>query len=234
MTEERRLIVNADDFGRSDGVNAGIIHAHESGIVTSASLMVRWPAARDASSYSKANDKISVGLHLDLGEWQFNNGQWVPLYLVVELDDAAAVKVEVMRQLRLFREMTGRDPTHLDSHQHVHEREPVRSVAIDLSRSLGLPLRHHASGVRYCGAFYGQTTDGEGLLESISPSALQALLSELPTSCSELACHPAREVDFETMYRQERTIEMRTLCDPQVRKCLDEEGIILSSFRDTR
>ena len=41
----RHLIVNADDFGQSAGINRGIIEAHEHGIVTSTSLMVRWPAA---------------------------------------------------------------------------------------------------------------------------------------------------------------------------------------------
>ena len=47
---ERRLIMNADDFGISPGVNAGIIEAHERGIVTSASLMVRWPDAVAAAN----------------------------------------------------------------------------------------------------------------------------------------------------------------------------------------
>ena len=41
----RAVIVNADDFGQSAGINRGIVEAHERGIVTSASLMVRWPAA---------------------------------------------------------------------------------------------------------------------------------------------------------------------------------------------
>ena len=50
---KRYLIVNADDFGQSHGVNRGIIEAHERGVVTSASLMVRWPAARKAAAYAR-------------------------------------------------------------------------------------------------------------------------------------------------------------------------------------
>ena len=50
MTAPRSLIVNADDFGQSRGVNRGVIEAHERGIVTSASLMVRWPAAESADA----------------------------------------------------------------------------------------------------------------------------------------------------------------------------------------
>ena len=47
MIAQRYLIVNADDFGQSPGINRGVIEAHENGIVTSASLMVRWPAAAE-------------------------------------------------------------------------------------------------------------------------------------------------------------------------------------------
>ena len=49
----RALIVNADDLGRSSGINRGIGIAHERGIVTSASLMVRLPAAREAAAYAR-------------------------------------------------------------------------------------------------------------------------------------------------------------------------------------
>ena len=48
--DRRYLIVNADDLGRSPGVNRGVIEAHAGGIVTSASLMVRWPAAAEAAA----------------------------------------------------------------------------------------------------------------------------------------------------------------------------------------
>src|SRR6516225_220913 len=87
----RSLIVNADDFGQSPGVNRGIIEAHERGIVTSASLMVRWPAARAAASYARRHLKLSVGLHFDFAEWACENGNWRPLYEVVPQNDVPAV-----------------------------------------------------------------------------------------------------------------------------------------------
>src|SRR5437762_1183195 len=121
----RFLIVNADDFGLSAGVNRGIIEAHERGIVTSASLMVRWPAVAAAAAYAREHPALGVGLHLDLGEWEYSNGDWVARYEVVPLDDAAAVAAEAGRQLAAFRGLMGRDPDHLDSHQHVHLRGAV-------------------------------------------------------------------------------------------------------------
>ena len=90
MASEKYLIVNGDDFGLSHGVNRGIIQAHEEGIVTSASLMVRGPAAEEAAAYARAHPEMSVGLHIDLGEWVYRGGEWVPLYEVVPLDDERA------------------------------------------------------------------------------------------------------------------------------------------------
>src|SRR5437899_1259327 len=80
MTEQpmtvRILIVNADDFGQTAGINRGIIEAHERGIVTSVSLMTRWPAAHEAARYCLSHRSLSLGLHFDLGEWRFRDGGW--------------------------------------------------------------------------------------------------------------------------------------------------------------
>src|SRR5512135_2580948 len=95
---ERLLIVNADDFGLSPGVNRGILEAHRHGIVTSASLMVRWPAARAAVDAARAHPALGIGLHVDLGEWIYRDGQWVEAYRVVDSSDPAAVESEILRQ----------------------------------------------------------------------------------------------------------------------------------------
>jgi hopanoid biosynthesis associated protein HpnK len=62
----RRLIVNADDFGRSRSINAAVIRAHREGILTSASLMVNEGASDEAVALAKENPKLGVGLHLAL------------------------------------------------------------------------------------------------------------------------------------------------------------------------
>lgn len=148
---KRYLIVNADDFGQSGGVNQGIVAAHERGIVTSTSLMVRWDAASSAAAYAKAHPKLSVGLHVDLGEWAYRDDTWIPLYQVVPLDEPVAVEDEIGRQLTAFRHLVGREPTHLNSHQHAHREEPVRSIMLGLARDLGIPLRHFDRRIRYMG-----------------------------------------------------------------------------------
>jgi predicted glycoside hydrolase/deacetylase ChbG (UPF0249 family) len=226
------LIVNADDFGLSPGVNAGIIAARERGIVTSASLMVWQPAAAEAADYGRRNPEVSVGLHVDLGEWVYRDGEWVKSYEVVPLDNRDAVAAEVARQLQRFRELAGRDPTHLDSHQHVHRDEPARSVLADVARALAIPLRHLSPKVKYCGGFYGQTAKGAPLPDAIRVAGLCVTLAVLPAGITEMACHPGGGTDFASDYAAERATELRTLCEPRVRAALRGLGIALTSFHD--
>lgn len=226
----RWVIFNADDFGRSPGINRGVIEAHEDGLVTSASLMVRWPAAGEAAAYARRRPQLSVGLHVDLWECVYRDCAWHPVYLVVPLHDRAAVEAEVARQLREFRRLMRADPTHLDSHQHVHRREPLRSVLAALAATLGVPLRGAEPDIRYSGAFYGQTEDGQPIPDRTTPRGLIRTLAALPPGVTELSCHPGYADDLDTMYRAERAREVATLCHPAVRTVLPRLGIRLTSF----
>ena len=69
-------------------------------MVTSATLMVRWPAAVEAAAYARRGS-LSVGLHLDLGEWVYRDGEWHERYRVVP-DDAGCRAAELNRQLERF------------------------------------------------------------------------------------------------------------------------------------
>lgn len=228
----KHLIVNADDFGLSPGVNRGIAESAEHGILTSASLMVRQPAAEAAAALARGRLEISVGLHLDLGEWVYRNGEWVPLYSVVANQDPAAVAGEVARQFEQFQKLMGRPPTHIDSHQHVHRDAPVRSIVADLARRLNVPLRDQAAGIVYCGDFYGQTAQGDSMPDALRPCALVKILEGLPDGVTELGCHPGFDDGLATAYRVERAVEVRTLCSPVVRDALGRLGIELCSFED--
>src|SRR5437762_14249294 len=62
----KRVIVNADDLGRTPGINRGVFEAHRRGIVTSASLMVNYPAAAEVAQLSAENPGLGIGLHVAL------------------------------------------------------------------------------------------------------------------------------------------------------------------------
>jgi chitin disaccharide deacetylase len=227
---ERVLIVNADDFGRSPGVNRGVIRGHEQGVVTSATLMVRWPAAEEAAAYARRSG-LSVGLHLDLGEWEYRDGQWHELYQVVP-ETPEAVTAELDRQLERLERLIGRPPTHLDSHQHVHRNEPARTALRQAGERLGIPVRWFTPGIEYSGAFFGQDSDGTPLHDLITVDALVKVIETLPAGVTELACHPAAEHDHDSAYAEERIRELETLCDPRVRAAIDRSGVDLRSFAD--
>jgi predicted glycoside hydrolase/deacetylase ChbG (UPF0249 family) len=235
MSGEKYLIVNADDFGQSPGINRGIIEAHEHGIVTSASLMTRWQAAGEAAKYARERPELNVGLHLDLGEWVYRGEEWVPLYTVISLDDPSAVEVEVSRQLEAFHCLLGKHPAHINSHQHVHMREPVRSIMLQVCQRLGVPLRNLSPELHYFTRFYGQTVKGLPLPTHISLEWLIEIISTLlPTGWTVLTCHPGYVDldDLNTMYRLERYEELQVLCDPRVQTVIDDLGIKLRSFDD--
>jgi predicted glycoside hydrolase/deacetylase ChbG (UPF0249 family) len=232
MSATRRLIVNADDFGRSSGINEGIAQAHEHGIVTSASLMVRWPAAAEAATYAARHPSMSVGLHFDLCEWSYTEAEWRAAYEVVPGTEPASVWDELARQLEAFAELVGRAPTHLDSHQHVHREEPAGSALRAAGARLGVPVRGCAAGIAYRGDFYGQDGRGAPYPEGISRGRLIEIIRSLPGGTTELGCHPAAAPELESSYAHERPHELSVLCDPAVAAALREERVELCSFAD--
>jgi chitin disaccharide deacetylase len=228
----RILIVNADDFGQTFGLNRGIVEAHDHGIVTSASLMVCFGASSaEAAAYARRRQELSVGLHVDFGEATFLEGRWQSVYERPYGDEAGAA-AEVERQLTLFRELVGDDPTHIDSHQHAHSEEPVKSIVIALGERLGVPVRHFSPHVRYAGGFYGQGRDAQPFPNLIRVPAFLKLIRSLAPGVTEVGCHPGYGDGLESAYVREREIELETLCDPRVRRALVDEGVELRSFRD--
>jgi predicted glycoside hydrolase/deacetylase ChbG (UPF0249 family) len=120
----------------------------------------------------------------------------------------------------------------LDSHQHVHNSEGVTSVFRRLAQELGVPLRHHIGGVRYCGDLYGHDEHGVPIPEAISFDAFTEIIRGLKPGMTELACHPGLGADTGSPYDREREQEVEVLCDPRVAEALDDAGVALRSFAD--
>ena len=213
----RRLIVNADDLGLTDGVNRGIIDAHARGVLTSASLMVDTPGAEEAVALAREHPALSVGLHF------VDDGP--------ELDEPGHAEREFARQLDRFRALTGAEPTHVDSHHHVHVKRMTRFAR--LVAPLGVPLRGDGR-VRYLGAFFAHPSPGVVDLDRIRPAYLLALLEREATGAvSELGCHPGRVTgELRSSYTGEREIELATLTEPGLRDRIEALGLALTSYHD--
>ncbi|MCU1462936.1 MAG: hypothetical protein JWO37_3011 [Acidimicrobiales bacterium] len=229
MAATRYVIINADDFGQAPGINRGIEQAHERGVVTSASLMVRWPHAIDAARYALDHPELSVGLHVDLGEWYVRDGEWKPLYLVVADDDERSLDAELTKQITEFVRLVGRAPSHIDSHQHVHLKEPLRSIVISTGSELGVPVRMCNPTVVYEGGFYGQLAEGEPFPDGISFNNLYRILDELDDGVTEVACHPG-DATCAGPYAAERFDELQVLCDTRLPALLEAAGIMRCNF----
>jgi chitin disaccharide deacetylase len=218
------LIINADDFGASAGINRGILECHTRGVVTSTSLMVTGRAVGEAVAMSRDHPALAVGLHWDVcgeDEREF------------DLDDAGAVRDEFRRQLDAFQGLLGRLPTHVDSHRHVHRQENVLPLIRELVAPLGLPLRGDGP-VHFVGGFYAQWEWQVTELEHVSVAALQSILrDETADGWTEISCHPGyRWPDFSSVYHAEREAELVTLTDPAVPRMLEECDLRLASYAD--
>jgi len=209
------LIVTADDFGITPGINRGIIQAHRDGILTSTSFMVNRPACEEAAALARECPTLSLGLHLDL-----------------DGIDSERVPAELDRQLDRFLELVGAAPTHMDSHHDVHRQPSVLPHVLACARRAGTPVRGY-SGVHHFPEFYGQW-GGESHFEQIGVEGLCRLLDAgVREGVTELTCHPGYvEPGFPSSYNAEREVELRTLCDPRARQALREREIRLIGFRD--
>jgi chitin disaccharide deacetylase len=218
------LVVNADDFGYSRGINRGIAEAHDHGIVTSTSLMVDGPLAEEAVALARTRPGLSVGLHVNFT----NEGE-----RLVEFTDPAACRADLARQLERFLALMGRPPTHLDSHQHVHRGTTPRPIFLEAAARLGVHLRDEPP-VAYKGGFYGQWEFGVSEPDKIGVAFLSRMLREEFTGGAyELCCHPGffdEAASF--VYHRDREVELATLTDPRIRAVLGELGIRLAGWRD--
>ncbi len=226
----RRLIFNADDFGLSPATNRGIIQCRQAGILTSASLMVRAPAAAAAAQYAGDDPSFSLGLHVELGEWEYRAGEWVQTVEVVPLHHPMAVRDEIYRQVDAFVKLTGNNPTHLDSHQHVHQHSSVKPVMRALADAMGVVLRGDSAVVRFWGDFFGWDENFESKPENVSVANLLKMLDQLQPGITEMSCHPGLDSSLNSGYAAQRLLEVNTLCDPRIRQAIRDKGILLVPF----
>ncbi|MBI4677938.1 MAG: ChbG/HpnK family deacetylase [Elusimicrobia bacterium] len=140
----RRLIVTADDFGSTPGVNEAVEASHRRGILRFASLMVRGAAVRDAVRVARANPGLGVGVHLDLCE----GGCAAAWGLRQFLRRGRGLEEEIDSQLRLCLSL-GVRPTHLDSHLNVHVHPTVFPMVARAA------LRHGIGRIRLTGGELG-------------------------------------------------------------------------------
>lgn len=249
MGGARRLIVNADDFGRTAGINRGIVEAHVRGIVTSTTLMVNQSATKQAAALASEHLALGVGLHLTLCDGSplatgvpsltDAGGAFIrDLDRLAERLDPADVRREIAAQYARFTALMGRPPTHLDSHKHLHAWPGVLGLVIDLALEHGLAVRAPdpgtGSALRAAGVLTTSHFETGFFDETATVERLVEIIETLPPGTTELMCHPGY-VDGDlsgSSYREPREAEIVALCAREVRAAIDEAGVELITFAD--
>jgi predicted glycoside hydrolase/deacetylase ChbG (UPF0249 family) len=140
---EIRLIVNADDFGFNRDVNAGIIEAHQRGILTSTTLMANGDAFTDAVALARVTPSLDVGCHAVLVQGNsvrdpaFSLPATVPQLARALMRGEISAYEEIRAQVRKIVD-AGIRPSHIDSHKHTHLMPPVLRAVARVAKEFGI------------------------------------------------------------------------------------------------
>jgi len=197
----KRLIVNADDYGTSQGVSRGILEAHLKGIVSSTSVMISGDEVETALEEAlQTAPTLGLGLHFTLsgdtckpilptdqipsllrGDGTFYPfAAWLEHYPQFDDDE---IRQEMIAQCERFIALTGKPPDHLDAHHHSAYRHPAGLQALfDLAAQYGIPVRNvgfSATDKAHNEAVLDDLLGAiEGEAASVSRTAIRALLEK--------------------------------------------------------
>jgi hopanoid biosynthesis associated protein HpnK len=153
---DKRVIINADDFGLCEPVNSAVAQAHTEGVLTSATIMANMPAADEAVKIAKKLPRLGVGVHLNLSEGTpvskdsgvecllNSSGEFGLSVLKLSVLSIAghkirnAIRIELTAQIQWVLDK-GLTPTHLDSHYHIHTLPPIFPIVCELARRFEIP-----------------------------------------------------------------------------------------------
>ncbi len=246
MTPSRFLIINADDLGISPEVNRGIFIAHEKGVVTDSSLLIKGPSVHQAIEMIKKSPSFPVGIHIDLDPllgWESPGIERLPRQKLLKMmnkpDFAGKVKKEINNQMAAFLK-EGLIPSHIDTHHHVHGFPQIFELLVEAMDRQGIKaIRFSKKGYSLLGREDIPITPAHTqwmedtlrkkkilhphhLIDPIVPFSLK----EIPTGVSELMVHPSMGGD---KWRQ-RDFEM--LMDPLFLSTVRGQGIRLIGFAE--
>ncbi|MER2035718.1 chitin disaccharide deacetylase [Mammaliicoccus vitulinus] len=241
-----KVIINADDFGYSNGVNYGIIDAYKNGILTSTTCLTNMPGFTHAIKLAKANPGLGVGIHLALtcGKPLTKN-----LYSLVDSNgdfrnishydqkyyiDVNELYDEWKAQIEKFLS-TGLTPTHLDSHHHVNNLELILPVFLKLATEYQLPIRNNLENKNKYSQY--KMVDYFEYHPEIILNSLEVIKDKYKKYDSiEIMCHPAYIDKFlrdHSSFVMPRIEELDFLTSEHAKEIFNEvNGITLINYSD--
>jgi len=247
-----KVIINADDFGYTKGINRAIIDSHAKGITSSATLMANAPAFDDAVRLAKSNPRLGVGVHLtavefmpitqDLKHIANEKGKFHSYTKLSQLLADKSISPMVLEELESEFDAqiqkclsTGLNITHLDSHQHFAVKDEVIDLFIQIGKKYKLPVRS-----------FGKRSNIEAVDHCFSGTGLKSvnaiiwaieLCRETERQIIEMYWHPGY-IDDEYMrvasesenFRRQRKKDTQNACSSKLLRYLQESHIELVTY----
>lgn len=239
-----RLIINADDFGYSKGVNYGIIDAYKNGIVRSTTIMAGMPGFDHAIKLAKENKELGVGVHLTLTSYKpvldshkdivneqgyFDKGLYTKENIInINLEE---IYREFEAQIEKVKS-SGIEITHLDSHHHVHTLKELKPIMEKILAKYKLPIR---GGLKY-EINYDKVVDFKGTFydKEVNIKGFENLLKE-SKGIFDVMSHPAYLDKFlfdSSSYSIKRIEELELLTSEEIKSLIKEKGVKILNYRD--
>lgn len=229
-----KLVINADDFGYTPAVSAGIVEGVRQGIIRSTTVLCNSPDLQSARKLAKTCPELGFGVHLTLtlgtsltGGTSFTDadGRFLSRKeIAVQPLDENEVYAEWKAQIERFIDVFDARPTHLDSHHSVHDmNEIMLRITQRLAQEYELSFRR-GSRYQFVPGFYGSTVTREALIQ---------LLSEHLNEDIEIMTHPGfcdLTLYRESSYSWQRVQELDVLCSQEVQFFVQEKGIELEYY----
>ena len=229
-----KLVINADDFGYTPAVSAGIVEGVRQGIIRSTTVLCNMPDLETTRELARTCPKLRLGVHLTLtlgtsltGGASFTDAEGRFLSradIVSQPLDEHEVYTEWKAQIDRFIDVFNTQPTHLDSHHSVHDmNEAMLRITQKLAQEYELPVRRR-SAYRFVTGFFGPSATRETLIQ---------ILSEHLNEDIEIMTHPGfcdLKLYRESSYNWQRLQELDVLCSSEVQSFISKQGIDLAHY----
>ncbi len=245
-----KLIINADDFGRTRGINYGIVEAMKNGTLSSTTIMMNMPYAEQAVNLVKKEAITSIGVHLTFIEKSLSlgktlvdeNGVFKKYPELMEEADVEEIKTEMRVQIDKLISM-GINPTHLDGHHHVHLYSLKMTEAVfAVAREYKLPVRVGRIGkttrageeiivpdwIRTIDLFEDRYYADKVGVEDFRGFVGDAMIYDVV----ELMCHPAFLCTdtLKSSYSYPRLTELDVITSDEVKEFIKSKGIEIVDY----
>jgi len=241
------LIINADDLGLASAVNEGIMQAWARGAISDSSVLANAPNLPEILRAARETG-LPVGIHLNLTlGLPLSDPAEIPAFVTPEgsfLKRAdwpaelpiAQIRLELRRQVQRILAL-GWQPSHLDSHHHVHRYPEVFAITLECARELGVPVRALDAPMRETLSRAGIATSDHFSMdfygERTTVNTLIRLVEECPGGTLEIMTHPGFAVpNLPSSYREERAEELAALCAPEWQDYRAKHVIPLIGFKE--